>query len=526
MSPAAVPDDVVLTLEDVSKVYSGIVAVRRANFSLRRGAVNVLVGENGAGKSTLMKIIAGVEKPTLGRILLEGQPVSFDSPADAQAHGIGMIFQELNLFGNLSVAENIFATREIARGPAGLGGIDHKAQVDKANQFLARLDADIDASTLVEDLPIGKQQLVEIAKAMSLDARILIMDEPTSALSAAEVDVLFKVIADLKAQGVAIVYISHRLEELMRIGDYITVLRDGQITGEAMVKDIDTRWIVRMMIGQDSKDFAKTVEHALGDEVLRVEDITLPRATGGLAVDHVSLSLRKGEILGIYGLMGAGRSEFFECIMGRHGHAKGRIFIEGREVREKDTTRRIRRGLALIPEDRQREGLVQVLSIASNLTLAALDRFSRLFHIRAGAEKSAQADMIRQLSIKAPNPDFEVTSMSGGNQQKVVIGKALMTNPKVLLMDEPSRGIDVGAKADVFRTMRRLVGEEGLAILFSTSDLEEVMALSDRIAVLSNGRLTALFDRKDATEEAIVAASAKGHGPASQMTTLQEGTAS
>ena len=212
--------------------------------------------------------------------------------------------------------------------------------------------------------------------------------------------------------------------------------------------------------------------------------------------------------------------------MGRHGHATGRIFIAGREGREKDTTRRIRRGLALIPEDRQREGLVQVLSIASNLTLAALDRFSRLFHIRAGAEKSAQADMIRQLSIKAPNPDFEVTSMSGGNQQKVVIGKALMTNPKVLLMDEPSRGIDVGAKADVFRTMRRLVGEEGLAILFSTSDLEEVMALSDRIAVLSNGRLTALFDRKDATEEAIVAASAKGHGPASQMTTLQEGTAS
>jgi erythritol transport system ATP-binding protein len=500
--------DVILRLEEVSKVYSGIVAVKRADLELRRGAVNVLVGENGAGKSTLMKIIAGVERPTLGRIVLDGEIVSFDSPADAQAHGIGMIFQELNLFSNMSVAENIFATREIKRG---LLGIDHKAQVEKANAFLDRLDAGISAETMVEDLPIGQQQLVEIAKAMSLNARILIMDEPTSALSAAEVEILFKVIAELKAQGVAIVYISHRLEELMRIGDYITVLRDGQITGHAMVRDIDTKWIVRSMIGSDAKDFAKAADHELGPEAFRAEEISLPRRTGGLAVDHVSLSVRAGEILGIYGLMGAGRSEFFECVIGRHRHSTGKIFIDGQEVRAQDTTGRIKKGLALIPEDRQREGLVQVLSIASNLTLASLERFTRIFHIKAGDEKQGIKDMIRDLSIKAPNPDFEVTSMSGGNQQKVVIGKALMTNPKVLLMDEPSRGIDVGAKADVFRTMRRLAAQ-GLAILFSTSDLEEVMALSDRIAVLSNGKLVAVFDRNEATEEAIIAASAKGHG--------------
>ncbi|RFB88902.1 sugar ABC transporter ATP-binding protein [Rhizobium leguminosarum bv. trifolii] len=501
-------DDIILRLDDVSKVYSGIVAVKRANLELRRGAVNVLVGENGAGKSTLMKIIAGVERPTLGRIILDGETVSFDSPAAAQAHGIGMIFQELNLFANMSVAENIFARREITRG---LLGIDHKAQVEKANEFLRRLDAGIEADAMVEDLPIGQQQLVEIAKAMSLDARILIMDEPTSALSAAEVEILFKVIAELKAQGVAIVYISHRLEELMRIGDYITVLRDGQITGHAMVRDIDTRWIVRSMIGSDAKDFAKSVTHSVGNEVFRAENICLPRPTGGLAVNDVSLSVKAGEILGIYGLMGAGRSEFFECVIGRHTHSTGKIFIDGRQVRARDTTRRIRRGLALIPEDRQREGLVQVLSIASNLTLASLSRFTRLFHIDSGAEKNAIQEAIRDLSIKAPNPDFEVTSMSGGNQQKVVIGKALMTNPKVLLMDEPSRGIDVGAKADVFRTMRRLAAN-GLAILFSTSDLEEVMALSDRIAVLSNGQLVAVFDRGEATEDAIIAASAKGHG--------------
>jgi erythritol transport system ATP-binding protein len=501
-------DDVILRLEDISKVYSGIVAVKRANLELRRGAVNVLVGENGAGKSTLMKIIAGVERPTLGRIILDGKPVSFDSPTDAQAHGIGMIFQELNLFANMSVAENIFASREITRS---VFGIDHGAQVEQANAFLKRLDADIDAQTMVEDLPIGQQQLVEIAKAMSLNARILIMDEPTSALSAAEVEILFKVIGELKARGVAIVYISHRLEELMRIGDYITVLRDGQITGEAMVRDIDTRWIVRSMIGSDAKDFARADNHPLGGEMFRAEDISLPRPTGGLAVSHVSLSVKSGEILGIYGLMGAGRSEFFECVMGRHMHSTGKIFIDGDEVRARDTTRRIKRGLALIPEDRQREGLVQVLSIASNLTLASLGRFARFFHIDASAEKNAIREAIRDLSIKAPNPDFEVTSMSGGNQQKVVIGKALMTNPKVLLMDEPSRGIDVGAKADVFRTMRRLAAN-GLAILFSTSDLEEVMALSDRIAVLSNGHLVAVFDRSEATEEAIIAASAKGHG--------------
>ncbi|MGG6892366.1 sugar ABC transporter ATP-binding protein [Rhizobium sp. BR 315] len=500
--------NIILRLEDVSKVYSGIVAVKRANLELRRGAVNVLVGENGAGKSTLMKIIAGVERPTVGRIVLEGEAVHFDSPADAQARGIGMIFQELNLFANMSVAENIFATREITRG---IFGIDHKAQITKANEFLKRLDAGINAETMIEDLPIGQQQLVEIAKAISLNSRILIMDEPTSALSAAEVDILFKVIAELKTQGVAIVYISHRLEELMRIGDYITVLRDGQITGQAMVRDIDTKWIVRSMIGSDAKDFAKGDSHTIGKEAFRAEEISLPRSTGGLAVDHVSLSVRAGEILGIYGLMGAGRSEFFESVMGRHKHSTGKIFIDGIEVRERDTTRRIRRGLALIPEDRQRQGLVQVLSIASNLTLASLGRFARFFHIDAGAEKQATRDMIRDLSIKAPNPDFEVTSMSGGNQQKVVIGKALMTDPKVLLMDEPSRGIDVGAKADVFRTMRKLAGK-GLAILFSTSDLEEVMALSDRIAVLSNGKLVAIFDRKDATEEAIIAASAKGHG--------------
>ena len=501
--------DIILRLEGVSKVYSGTIAVKHADFNVRRGAVNVLVGENGAGKSTLMKIIAGVTQPTSGRILLDGKPVVFPTAGDAGAHGIGMVFQELNLFGNLSVAENIFAAREIVRLPTG---IDHRAQERRATELLHRLETGIDARTQVDDLRIGQQQLVEIAKAVAQEARILIMDEPTSALSAAEVEILFRVIADLKERGVAIVYISHRLEELIRIGDYITVLRDGQVTGQERMKNVDVPWIVHQMIGSDAKDFAKTEEHTLGAEVFRAEDICLPRLTGGYAVDHVSLTVLQGEIVGIYGLMGAGRSEFFDCIMGRHRHSTGRIFIDGKPVRERDVAGRIRRGLALIPEDRQREGLVTVLSVAANLTMASLDKFVSLFHIRSGREQEAIAKAIRDLSIKVADPALEVTSLSGGNQQKVVIGKALMTDPKVLLMDEPSRGIDVGAKADVFRTMRRLAAR-GLGILFVTSDLDEVMALSDRIGVMSNGRLTALYDHKDATPALVIAASAQGHGP-------------
>jgi erythritol transport system ATP-binding protein len=331
-------------------------------------------------------------------------------------------------------------------------------------------------------------------------------------LSAPEVEVLFRVIADLKAKGVAIVYISHRLEELIRIGDYITVLRDGRVTGNRQMRDVDVHWIVHQMIGSDAKDFATPGDHGFGGEALRADDICLPRITGGYAVDHVSLTVRAGEIVGVYGLMGAGRSEFLECVMGRHPLASGRLFVEGKPVRERDIGGRIARGLALIPEDRQRDGLVPILSVAENLTMASLRKLTRGFHIQARAEAAEVRREIKELSIKVSNPGLPVSSLSGGNQQKVVIGKALLTSPKVLLMDEPSRGIDIGAKADVFRIMRGLAAQ-GLGIVFVTSDLDEVLALSDRIAVMSNGRLTALLDRADATEAKIVAASSIGHGP-------------
>ncbi|HXZ16982.1 MAG TPA: sugar ABC transporter ATP-binding protein, partial [Roseiarcus sp.] len=465
---------VVLRLEGVSKVYSGTVAVKHADFEVRSGAVNVLVGENGAGKSTLVKMIAGVERPTAGTILLDDKPVTFADAADAMAHGIGMVFQELNLFGNLSVAENIFANREIVRH----GRIDHAEQEGQTEALMERLQTGVDPRAMVDDLMIGQQQLVEIAKAVARNARILIMDEPTSALSAPEVDILFRVVADLRSKGVAIVYISHRLEELIRIGDYITVLRDGRVTGNRPMADVDVHWIVRQMIGSDAKDFSSPGDHGFGHEALRAEDICLPRITGGYAVDHVSLSVRAGEIVGLYGLMGAGRSEFLECVMGRHPLSRGRVFIEDKLLRERDVGGRIARGLALVPEDRQRDGLVSILSVAENLTLASLNKLAKGFHIPARREAEEVQREVHDLSIKVADTTLPVSSLSGGNQQKVVIGKALMTAPKVLLMDEPSRGIDIGAKGDVFRIMRRLAAQ-GIGILFVTSDLDEVLALSD-----------------------------------------------
>ncbi len=498
-----------LSIRGATKVYPGTLALDAVDFDVRLGSVNVLVGENGAGKSTLMKVIAGVEQLTSGEILMDGKPQHFASTGEAAAHGIGIIFQELNLFPNMTVAENIFIGRERTRG--GID-IDAASQRAAARELMTRLEHAIEPDALVGELRIGEQQIVEIAKALSQDARILIMDEPTSALSAPEVEILFRVIADLRRRGVGIVYISHRLEELIRIGDWITVLRDGRITGSRAMDGVDVPWIVRNMIGAASKDYAKTEEHEFGAEIFSAEDICLPRQGGGMTVDHVSFALRAGEIVGIYGLMGAGRSELFECIMAQHPHATGEFRLDGRPLDEASVAGRIARGIALIPEDRKTQGTIQIMSIRENMSLACLRDFTRLFHLDLAAERARVRDLVRDLAIKVASPENPISSLSGGNQQKVVIGKALMTKPRVLLMDEPSRGIDVGAKAEVFRTMRRLAAE-GLGILFVTSDLEEVMSLSDRILVMSNGRITGEFLGSEADEAAIVAASAVGHAP-------------
>jgi erythritol transport system ATP-binding protein len=435
------PHPIGLSIRGGGKVYPGTRALTDVDFDLHMGAVNVLVGENGAGKSTLMKVIAGVESLTEGRIEIDGHEVHFRSKTDAVRHGIGIVFQELNLFPNLTVAENIFIGRE----PARLGiDIDRAAQHDETRALMKRLEQDIDPDTPLGNLRIGQQQIVEIAKALAQHARILILDEPTSALSATE------------------------------------------------VAGVDIPWIVQAMIGGASKDFPRTEVPSFGAEVFRAENVRLPRPGGGWAVDDVSLSIRAGEIVGLYGLMGAGRTEFIECIMAQHPLSLGHFFVEGRPLTERDVTGRIARGIALIPEDRKRDGLVQIMAIRENLTLSALDQFVRGFHLSLKDEAQGALAFVKRLTIKIASVENPVSSLSGGNQQKVVIGKALMTGPKVLLMDEPSRGIDIGAKAEVFRTMRRLASE-GLGILFVTSDLDEVLALSDRILVMAEGRLAGEF---------------------------------
>ncbi|GGF54971.1 erythritol transport system ATP-binding protein [Mameliella alba] len=507
-----------LSIRGGTKVYPGTIALKEVDFDLRMGAVNVLVGENGAGKSTMMKVIAGVEQLTSGTVTMNGEEVNFTSTDDAERNGIGIVFQELNLFPNLTVADNIFMAHEKTRG--GID-IDMSAQREATRALMQRLEHDIDPDTLVGDLKVGQQQIVEIAKSLSRDARILILDEPTSALSNAEVEILFRVIEELKAEGVGIVYISHRLEELIRVGDYITVLRDGTITGAQSMEGVDIPWIVRNMIGDSSKDFAKEIEHPFGDEALRVENMRLADTSGGFAVDGVSLSLRAGEILGIYGLMGAGRTELLETIIGRHSHAVGDVWVQGDKMGRPSVPDRIAKGLALIPEDRKHDGLVQILSIRENMTLSSVGSFTRGVHMDLGKERSRVADFVRRMVIKIASPEHPVSALSGGNQQKVVISKALMTGPKVLLMDEPSRGIDIGAKAEVFRVMRQLAAE-GLGIVFVTSDLEEVMSLSDRIIVMSDGRITGEFSREEVTETALVSASAVGHAPLSEQDAERE----
>ena len=492
-----------LTIRNAVKVYPGTRALKNVNFDIRMGAVNVLVGENGAGKSTLMKVISGVETLTEGEIAVDGTPVQFRNKDDAVRAGIGIVFQELNLFPDLSVSENIFIGRE----PTRLGlHIDMRGQATKSRDILTRLEQDIDPDTPLGYLRLGQQQVVEIAKALAQDAKILILDEPTSALSAVEVEVLFRVIAELRSQGVGIVYISHRLEELIRIGDYITVLRDGEVTGTRSMDGVDVPWIVEAMIGGEAKDFAAPIDHQIGSEVFRAEDVALAKMGGGYSVDHVSFSANAGEILGIYGLMGAGRTELLECIIGRHPEALGRYFIKGEELRSTSIADRISHGIALVPEDRKVDGLIQMMAIRENLTLSSLKEFTRFMHLSLSREAQRAAEFISRLTIKVASAENPVSSLSGGNQQKVAIGKALMTKPSVLLLDEPSRGIDVGAKAEIYRVMREL-SAQGIGIVFATSEIEEAMALSDRIIVMADGRITGVFDKSTPVAQVVAAAS-------------------
>jgi erythritol transport system ATP-binding protein len=502
------PDDIILHASKITKIYPGTVALDAVDFNIYRGKVNVLVGENGAGKSTLMKILAGAETATKGQLLLEGEAITINSIFDAEAYGIGIIYQELNLFPNLSVSENIFMAHELT----GAGGttVNHREQEERTRKLLERLEQPIEPRTLVGDLRIGQQQIVEIAKALAQDVRILIMDEPTSALSTSEVAVLFRVIDELRTQGVSIVYISHKLDELMEIGDYVTVLRDGDLVAEAAMDTINLGWIVEKMVGRDATWNYVEPDYEQGSEILQVDDLTLTRSAGGYILDHLSFGLKAGEIIGVYGLMGAGRTELLETLMGLHPHASGDVALDGVEINHSDISQRIQAGLMLIPEDRQRDGLVQKRSVRENMLLASLRNYMSRFSLSRRKEDESVERLIKELAIKVSNPHDLITSLSGGNQQKVVVAKALLTSPKVLLMDEPTRGIDVGAKEEIFDIMRHLASQ-GLGIIFVSTELKEIMAMADRILVMSKGVITSTFNREDATEEKLVEASAIGH---------------
>lgn len=500
--------EIVLATRGVTMLFPGTKALDNVDYNVYRGKVNVIIGENGAGKSTLMKILAGVQSPSLGKILLNGEEVVIRDTRDAALKGIGMVHQELNLSENLTVAENIFLGREIQRG---LGPIDQREQERIAAELMARLDQDIPPDTEVANLKVGQQQLVEIAKALAEKADILILDEPTSALSKTEVEILFRVIRELTRQGVSIIYISHRLEELMAIGDYITILRDGRFQAEAAVTDIDVPWIVREMLGGDPVSSFLRPGRTFGAAVLEADHITCVNDAGNKAVNDVSLTVRAGEIVGIYGLMGAGRTELFECLLGTQNEYLGKIYLDSKLIPPRlPTAQRIRMGMTLVPEDRKKTGIFPLSSVAANLTISSLWRRLQygmaIFHKQ---EQEVVAATVGRLAIKVSSPEVEIQALSGGNQQKVVIGRSLLTSPKVLLLDEPTRGIDVGAKADVFEMMVNL-SEQGMGVLFSTSDLKEIMAVSDRILVMSNGKLTADIPRQEASESALVSASAQG----------------
>ncbi len=488
----------------VSKQYPGTLALNEVSFDIYPGKVNVLIGENGAGKSTLMKILAGIEKPTGGKILLDGKEVKFQNTREASAAGVGIIHQELNLFPEMKVADNMFAGKELRKH----GMIDRRTQVRRASEILDTLQPGIDPNDIMLNLRVGQQQIVEIAKTMLHDQlKVLIMDEPTSSLSNAEVEVLFELIEDLKKRGIAIIYISHRLEEIIRVGDYVTILRDGKWVANAEVKDISVSWIVEKMVGHSNLTIEKNPYSGEKEELMQVQNYCLPRLGGGWTVDHVSFTLHKGEVLGIYGLMGAGRTELVESLMGLHPESTGTIVIGDETITKPNVTDQIARGMVLVPEDRQKDGLVQTMSISDNLLLTSIPQFTRNGVINKAQCKEAVKQTVKDMQVKVADVKHLITSLSGGNQQKVVIGKCVMANAKIFMMDEPSRGIDVGAKTDIFILMRRFAAQ-GNGVIFVGSELKEIISVCDRVLVMSNGKLTADLSGDEITEDALVIASA------------------
>jgi len=489
-----------LEVRDIRKHFPGVQALDGVGFDLSSGEVVAIVGENGAGKSTLMKILAGVQPPDSGQILLDGQPVRFTAVADALRQGISLIHQELNLADNLSVAANLFLGREHLWGGPLRFRQDRRMEQESV-ALLARLGLSCRPDTPVKRLAVGQRQLIEIARALSLRVRILIMDEPTSSLTQSETDRLFEVVDRLRAEGVAVLYISHRLAEVQRLADRVVVLRDGRNAGNLHKAEISHANLVRLMVGREPSQFfqKQQVPPRAGPPRLEVREL---RYAGGPATP-VSLQVRGGEIVGLSGLVGAGRTELAEALFGIRHVIGGAVLLDGQPVHIRHPREAIEAGLLLVPEDRRAHGLVLESSVQHNIGLPNLDRLSWLRLVAVGREADLTRTMCQRLGVRTPSLRQTVGLLSGGNQQKVVLGKWLARRPRVLLLDEPTRGIDVGAKSEIYALMEELA-REGVAILMISSDLEEILGMSDRVLVLHQGRLAGTLDRAGLSEEAIM----------------------
>jgi len=485
-----------LQMRAISKSFPGVKALHAVDLAVRKGEVHAIVGENGAGKSTLMKILAGVYDPDEGSIEVMGNPVGTLSPREARDLGIGMIYQELNLVPDLTVAENISLGAMPQRGPF----VDYRGLAARARAVLAELDADIDVGTRVGDLSLSQQQLVEIAKVVSRNPSIVVFDEPTSSLGEKETRILFNVIGRMRQSGIAILYISHRLQEVMEIGDRVTVLRDGRNIETRDVAGITPDEMVRLMVGRELTEMFPKLDLAIGEPVLSVS--ALRRAH---QFEDVTLDVRAGEIVGLAGLVGSGRTEVARAIFGLDPAEGGEIRVRGKTVRIRSAREGVAAGIALVPEDRKREGIVPDLPVRENFTLPLIGKITRFFLVLAGRERSTVQQLADRLNLNPPRIERPIGTFSGGNQQKVVLGKWLLAKPAVLILDEPTRGVDVGAKADIHRIIGEFA-ESGGAVLMISSELPELLAVCDRIFVLHEGGLVAEIPRAAATEESVMRA--------------------
>jgi len=466
------------------------------------GEVHAIIGENGAGKSTLMKILSGVYPDYEGQLYVDQKEISFRNPREAQEYGVAIIHQELNLIPHLNVAENVFLGRE----PLTKSGfVDYKKLFKDTQTILSRLKLKVSPKAKVNDLKVGQQQIVEIAKALSTESKIIIMDEPTSALTETEVEILFSIIRDLKKHNVAVIYISHKLSELFRIADRVTALRDGKYIGSDLIQNLDEPKLIRMMVGKKMDDFFIKSNHTRNEEILKVEGLSLfDISRQRKIVNEISFNVKKGEVVGIFGLMGAGRTETFETLFGLHAkYTTGSVTIDGDKKEFKSSADAIDAGLPLLPEDRKLEGLILEMNIAKNISLSCLEKIQKYGLLQKKLENTLSRDYIQKLRIKAVNQYQQTKKLSGGNQQKVVLAKWLSTHPKVLLLDEPTRGIDINAKNEIYKLISELTAS-GMGIVFISSELPEILAISDRILTMAEGRLTGEFQPAKTNQEELL----------------------